>query len=264
MTFMTLRSLSLCAIALGCSLCASSFAQTPPKTDGQWRGVGGAALSVTSGNSSNTNFLLNSDVVRATDTDKISLGAGANYGRAKNKEGDKATVSHKWNMFGQYDYNLTPEFYTFGKLGFEGDKLAQLSLRATIVGGVGYKLINTAENALSVFAGVGYVSDKYSEDKTVKDKTSNRFSRASLYLGEESSHILSPTVSAKQRLELYPGLSGDKAFLLKFTAGLNVAMSSSLSLNVGVIDSYNNKPPVGNKKNDVGVFTGLNVKFGAQ
>ena len=30
-----------------------------------------------------------------------------------------------------------------------------------------------------------------------------------------------------------------------------------------LIDSYNSKPPATRKKNDVGLFTGINVKFGA-
>ena len=42
-----------------------------------------------------------------------------------------------------------------------------------------------------------------------------------------------------------------------------VAMSGTMSLTVGLTDSYNSKPPAGSKKNDVAVFTGLNVKFGA-
>jgi putative salt-induced outer membrane protein len=40
-------------------------------------------------------------------------------------------------------------------------------------------------------------------------------------------------------------------------------MNSSLSLNVGLTDSYNSKPPVGTKANDIGLFTGVNVRFGA-
>lgn len=38
-----------------------------------------------------------------------------------------------------------------------------------------------------------------------------------------------------------------------------------LSLPAGedVNDSYNSKPPLGTKSNDLGLFTGINVKFGA-
>ncbi len=260
-------SLKLTAATLSCLISSAAFSQVA-KPDGQWRGNGGAAISLTSGNTSNTSFLLNSDLTRATESDKISLGAGANYASTKmsadEQDGSaKLTTSHKWNLFGQYDYNITPALYAFGKLGLEGDKLNDLSVRVGMAGGVGYKIINTDAHALSVFGGLGYVTDKYNEEQTIGKKTNKTFSRASLYLGEESSHTLSSTVSFKQRLELYPGLSGDKAFLLKFTAGLNVAMSNSLSLNVGLTDNYNSKPPLGQKKNDLGLFTGLNVKFGA-
>ncbi len=64
-------------------------------------------------------------------------------------------------------------------------------------------------------------------------------------------------------LNLRTGLSGDKAFLAKFNAGQSMAMSGTLSLNVGLTDAYNNRPPQGTKSNDVGLFTGLDVKFGA-
>jgi putative salt-induced outer membrane protein len=262
-TILKLNAIKLSAVALSCLVGSSAFAQAA-KADGQWRGTGGAALSLTSGNTSSTNFLLNTEAARATDADKISLGAGANYGRSKDPEdGTKKTLSQKWNMFGQYDYNINSSVYVFGKLGLEGDKLSQLSLRTALAGGVGYKIINTPEDAFSVFGGVAYITDKYSERQKIGDKIAQRFSRVSLLLGEESSHTLSSTVSFKQRLELYPGVSGDSAMLMKFNAGLAVAMSSKLSLNVGFTDNYNSKPPVGNKKNDMGLFTGVNVKFGA-
>jgi putative salt-induced outer membrane protein len=263
----TMKQLS--TLALGCIFAVGSFAQAPPpKTDGQWRGLGGAALSATSGNTSNTNFLLNSDLTRATENDKISLGAAANYGTSKKidkatGENVKETTSSKWTVFGQYDFNITPVLYAFGKLGFEGDKATELSLRTSLAGGLGYKIINTAENTFNVFGGLAYTTDKYSDFQIINGKEKQRFSRASVLLGEESTHSLTSTVAVKQRLELYPGLSGDKAFLAKFNAGLSVAMSTTLSLNVGVTDTYNSKPALGNKKNDLGLFTGVNVKFGA-
>jgi putative salt-induced outer membrane protein len=257
---MTSASIKLAALAFGCALSAGALAQA--KTDGLWRGVGGAALAVTSGNTSTNSVLLNADASRATASDKISLGGAINY--ASNKTGGtNQTTSNRWGAFGQYDYNLSPQLFAFGKLGLEADKLIDLSLRTSLAGGLGYKVISTEEMTFDLFGGVGYVTDKYSTAKTVDGKTDTTFSRASLYLGEESTHKLSSTVSFKQRLDLYPGMSGDKALLAKFNAGLSVAMSSTLNLTVGLTDSYNSKPPSGVKKNDVGLFTGVNVKFGA-
>ena len=259
MLSMTVIRLSLLAAAL---LAASTaFAQV--KTDGQWRGAGGAALSTTSGNSSATALSVNGEMQRATVVDKITLAANTHYGRSKNAAGISSTTANKWAAAGQYDYNLSPALFVFGKLGLEGDALIDLSLRSTLAAGLGYKLIDTKETSFNVFGGVGYSTDQYDATQTVDGKKGKRFSRSSLFLGEESQHQLSASTNFKQRLELYPGLSGDKAKIIKFTAGLTVAMSSTLNLSVGLVDNYNSVPAAGNKKNDLGLFTGIHVKFGA-
>lgn len=243
---------------------AAAAASAQVKTDGEWRGSGGLALSATSGNSSSTVLALNAEMVRATAQDKISLGASSNYARSKDQStGISSTTANKWASFGQYDYNLSSSLYAFGKLGAEGDALIDLTLRSTLAGGLGLKVINTKETSFNVFGGAAYTSDRYDTAQLIAGRTSKTFNRASLLLGEESSHQLASNTSFKQRLELYPGLSGDKAFLAKFSAGLAVAVSSSLNATVGLTDSYNSKPPAGAKKNDLGLFVGVSVKFGA-
>jgi putative salt-induced outer membrane protein len=249
-------------ITLATVAAASASAQV--KTDGEWRGTGGLALSATSGNSSSTALALNADMARATVQDKISLGASSNYARSKNQtSGVTSTTANKWAGFGQYDYNLSSALFVFGKLGAEGDALTELTLRTTLAGGLGLKVINTKENSFNVFGGAAYTSDRYDTAQVIAGRTSKTFNRSSLFLGEESSHQLAANTSFKQRLELYPGLSGDKAFLAKFSAGLAVAVSSNLNATVGLTDSYNSKPPAGAKKNDLGLFMGVSVKFGA-
>ena len=248
------------SLALVAITSATAWAQT--KTDGEWRGLAGAAMALTSGNTSSSALSLNADLARATAADKISLGANANYARSK-ANGVSSTTANKWAGFGQYDYNLSPQLFVFGKLGLEGDDLIKLSLRSTLATGLGYKLVDTKEMSFNVFGGAAYSTDKYDTVQSIGGKSGKSFSRASLFLGEESSHTLSASTSFKQRLELYPGVSGDKAVLAKFTAGLAVAVSSTLNLSVGLVDNYNSKPAAGAKKNDLGLFTGINVKFGA-
>jgi putative salt-induced outer membrane protein len=242
------------------SLPLAAAAQT--KTDGLWRGAAGAAAAVTSGNTSSSALSLNADLSRATTADKITLGGLINYARNET-DGSDTTTANRWAGFGQYDFNLGPRVYAFGRLGLEGDQLIDLNLRTSLAGGLGYKIIDTKETTFNVFGGAGYTTDKYDVAQSIGGKIGTSFSRSSLFLGEESSHQLSPSVSVKQRLELWPGLSGDKARLAKFTAGLSVAMSSTLNLNLSLINNYNSKPPEGSKKNDLGFFTGVNVKLGA-
>ncbi len=250
------------ALALSLASLAPLVVQAQDKPDGQWRGVGGAALAATSGNSSTQALSLNADSVRLTAADKIAVGAFINYGKNK-VAGVSTTTANKWAGFGQYDFNLAPRIVAFGRLSLEGDGLADLDLRTALAGGLGYKVIDEKDTKFTVYGGVGYSTDKYGTAKTIGGKTDTSFSRSSLYLAEESSHQLSASTAFKQRLDLYPGLSGDKAVIAKFSAGLSVAMSSTLSLNVGLQDTYNSKPAAGMKKNDMALLTGVNVKFGA-
>ena len=93
-------------------------------------------------------------------------------------------------------------------------------------------------------------------------RMSTSFSSTGLELGEESSHQLNDAVSFKQHLDYFPGFTGVKNNMVKFNASLNVAMSKSLALTVGVIDTYNSQVPAGFAKNDLGIFTGLSMKLG--
>lgn len=250
-----------CALIAALAACAGA-AHAELKPDGRWRGNGGAAFAATSGNNESTSALVSFELGRATLVDRINLNGNVNNGRSV-VEGERKTTSDKWGLNGQYDYNVSIRLYSFVKLGLESDKVAHLSLRSTVAGGAGYKLVDTKDDIFSLLWGFAYSTDRYREPVTIDNVTGTRFSRTSLFVGEESQHQLTGNTSFKQRLEYYPGVSGDRAKIVKFTAGLGVAINTSINLTVGVTDTYNSNPPDGQKRNDVGLFTGVNVKFGA-
>jgi putative salt-induced outer membrane protein len=235
----------------------------PPPKDGLWRGIAGAALSATSGNTKTTSVLINTDAARASDHDKIALGAALNYARGTDEDGVRTTTADKASAFGQYDRDFAPRWFGFGRLAIDRDALIDLSSRSTLTGGVGYRLIETDAHTFTLLGGLGYTTERYSTPQTIANETDTRFSRPNAFLAEESAHKLSETTSLKQRLEAAPALDGSGAVLWKFNANLDVAINKSLSLTVGVIDTYNTEPPEGASKNDVVLFTGINVKFGA-
>jgi putative salt-induced outer membrane protein len=249
-------------VAISACLCASS-AWPQAKADGRWRGIGGVAFAATSGNAETTTLSVNSDMTRATLDDKLALGGYVNYGRSE-VNSVRTTTADRWSGFGQYDYNLTPAMFVFGKLVLEGDNVIQLLVRTSVAAGMGQKFIDSKEQTFSVFGGGAYSTDRYENPQTVDGRSGTRFSRSSLFLGEESSHKLSPSTSFKQRLDLYAGISGDQARIARFNAGLAVAMSSTLNLTLGIVASYNSRPPANTTNKDLGIFAGVNVKLGAE
>ncbi|KNZ32660.1 MAG: hypothetical protein AD742_10585 [Methylibium sp. NZG] len=243
--------------AVGMAGASVAQAQATPAADGQWRGGGGLSVSATSGNTTASSVILNGEGYRATAADKLTLGGLVNYGKANG-----LATSQRWLGYGQYDWNLAPKWVAFGRLALEGDGLTDLDLRSLLAGGVGYKVIEATDMTFTLYGGVAYSIDRYGSPTLIAGSLDNTHSRISLYAAEESTHKLSSTVNFRQRLELYPGLSGDKAFLARFSAGLAVAMSSTMNLNVGLTHNFNSKPPAGLKKGDTVLFTGVSVTFG--
>jgi len=231
--------------------------------DGEWTGVASASLATTSGNSSSTNLLLNLDMALTTAQDKTSVNAYINEGKSKDQAtGVSSTTSGKAGLGGQYDYNISDSFFGFGKLGFEHDRVIDLTLRTTVGAGLGLHVIKDSETTFDVMGGLGYTDSRYHVVQTIGGETDKRFNSVGLFLAEESTHKLSDTMFAKQRLEYYPGLTGIKAQLLKFNASLSVAMTKDTALTVGLINTYNSKVAAGQKKNDLALTTGVSMTLG--
>ena len=256
---MRLRHLTAALPAL--ALVATPALADAPKKDGQWRGLAGASLSISGGNTESAALLANVNVARQVDGSKTTLQGYINQARSK-VDGEKNTTANKWGVSGQQDVDLTPQWYGFGKLGVDADRVIELKHRSTVAGGLGYHLIQTDAHTLDVFGGVSHTRSVYREAQTIGDTTGTRFSNTGLLIGEESSHQLNDTVSLKQRLEYTQALTGDKLNLMRFNGSLNVAMTKATSLSVGLISTYNSKVPPGVKKVDTSLFTGLNVKLG--
>ena len=224
--------------------------------DGQFRGTLGLGASVASGNTRASNLALNGAAVRATQDDKISL-----YALALRSSAEGTTSGETMRLGGRYDRDINADLFGFGGLDLERNKLANLSLRSQLTAGVGYHALRTPTTTWDVFGGVAYSSDKYIDPMTVNGQVRSSYSYPSLMLAEESTHVLSATTSAKQRFVIYPNLKDSGEFRATFDAGVAVAMSSTLSLNVGLGAAYNSQPGDGRKKLDTLLTTGVSVKF---
>jgi putative salt-induced outer membrane protein len=255
------------AVAAACLVAGTAqaaLAAAPElKPDGQWRGSGGAALAAASGNTRSSSLQLDAEARRATAADRILLSAKLHRASSR-QQGTRTTAANKWSTSGEYGYKLTDRSYVFGKLGLESDKLIDLSRRRSLAAGVGYELVRRPDTSLEFFGGAGHVADRYGSPQTIDGRTTTQHSRASLYVGEASTHKLTASTTARQRLELYPAVSGDGSLLAKFSAGLAVAMSRQLSLSVGLDVGYNSRPAQGVRSSDASLFTGINFKFGAE
>lgn len=231
-------------------------AQATLKPDGKWRHAVGLGLSYAKGNSDATTFTLNADGVRQRSYDKWSY-----YGKALRARSDSETTGEQIGMGTRYDRDLNARLFAFGQGDLLRDKLANLSLRSSVAGGLGYHVIRTDDLTWDVFAGLGYTRDSYVDRTAFDGRMRSSWGYAEVLLGEESNHQLTETASFRQRLVVYPNLSDSGEFRAQFDAGLAVAMSSRMSLTATLAYRYASLPGDGLKKGDVLFVTGISAKL---
>ncbi|QPF74750.1 DUF481 domain-containing protein [Roseateles sp. DAIF2] len=224
--------------------------------DGAIRATVGLAASLASGNSSASNLNLNADLVRATDTDKVSL-----YGRVQRAKANRATTDEQLRAGLRYDHDLSPRTFVYVGGELEHNRLANLDHRRQFGGGLGYHLIRNEAHSFDLFGGLSHTRDKYLNPALIDGEVRDAFAYASVMLGQESTHQISPSTSAKQRLMLQPNLKSRGEYRANWDADIAVAINSTLSLTVGVAVTHNSEPSPGRKPTDTLLTTGIAVKF---
>lgn len=233
-----------------------AHAQATVKPDGQFRSAIGLGASLASGNTKASSFSLVGEGVRATAQDKTTVYANVQYARS-----GRTTTAEQLRLGGRHDYNLGPTWFAFGGLDLERNKFANLQLRSQLSGGLGYHALKTPATTWDLFAGVGLTGDKYISAMLIDGAVRRSYNYTSLLLAEESTHKLSDSTMAKQRLAVYPNLKNSGEFRATWDAGLAVAMSKTMNLNVGFAVTHNSDPGPGRKATDSLLTTGVSVKF---
>lgn len=246
----------LTALLLALATAGAAHAQATVKPDGQFRAALGLGASLSSGNSKATNLSLVGDGVRATSNSKWSLYGTMQYARSGGN-----TTADQLRLGTRYDQDLSAALFGFGSLDFERNRFANLALRSQLGAGLGWHVIQNDSTRFDVFGGLAYTSDKYKTAMVVDGRSRDSYGYVSMLLGEESTHKLTETTSFKQRLTVVPNLKNRGEFRANWDAGLAVAMSKTMNLNVGFAYAHNSEPGPGRKATDTLLTTGVSVKF---
>ena len=128
----------------------------------KWTGAVAANGLLTRGNSNTENIGISIDASRRAEQDRITFSAGYLYGRQKDPDtGVRSTTTDNWFLFGKYDYFFTHKFYGFLSSRVERDRIAELKLRFTPAGGVGYQWIEKPNLNFLTEAGIAWVYEDF-------------------------------------------------------------------------------------------------------
>jgi len=232
-------------------------AEPPPfSSDANWRFAGSVGGTKTTGNSISSTVNLSGEAVRTTDSSKLNLAVRGLYAEANdNRTGANIAFSS------QYDRDFSRDWFGFGKIDLMRDHPANIDLRQSAYGGLGYHLVRTPDHSWDLSGGVGYTEDQYVRPANVGGALREDYGRVEGVLSESSTHKVTETTSLRQKVGAFPNLKNGGEYRVVFDTGLSVAINSVLSLTAGMTYRYDSDPGVGIKKVDAVYVTGIGIKW---
>ena len=217
-----------------------------------WEGGGNVGFALTRGNSETKNLALGFTADRKTLNDKLGLYATSVYATNDAAGAIPSVTANTIRSGARYDHDLTKRLFAFVGADFATDDLQNLDLRSVLGGGLGLHAINTPATTLDLLSGLNYTHEAYS--------TFTRNFPAAI-LGEELTHKLGAGTLLSQKLGFFPDLTDLGQYRGTFDFGTVTKISKWLGWQNSVSDIYVTNPPLGKKRNDVILTTGLNVSF---
>jgi len=217
-----------------------------------WAGGANVGFALTAGNSETKNLALAFTADRKTLHDELSLYANTVYATNDAPGAVPSTTANTIQAGTRYARNLTDRLFAYVGADFQTDALQQLNLRTVLGGGLGLHAINSDRTTLDLLAGLNYTRENY-------DTFNRNF--AALTLGEEFTHKLGASTLLTQKAYFFPNLNDTGEYRATFNLGSVTKISKWLGWQNAFGDIYVTNPPVGTKKNDVVLTTGLNFSF---
>lgn len=233
-----------------------------------WQGGTNVGFSLARGNSQTENLALAFNALHPTINSKITLYESSIYTR--NDLASPSIVANLTTAGLRYDHDLMPKLFAFGAADFMSNALQSLDLRQVYTGGLGYHAIKNDNTILDFLGGVNYTHETYSNGAPIAGTgafvsygVTKRL--VALTLGEELNKKLGKSTVLTQNVDFFPDLqkyTGEYRFT--FGLGTVTKINKWFGWQNQFADIYVSNPPVGSKKNDVLLTTGLNISFTPQ
>jgi len=232
-----------------------------------WQGGTNIGFSAARGNSQTENLAVAFNAVHPAEHDKITIYESSIYTR--NDLANPGIVANLTTAGIRYDHDLMPKLFVFGAGDFMSNALQYLDLRQVYTGGLGFHAIKNDNTTLDFLGGVNYTHETYSNGAPIPGTgafvsygLTNRF--VALTLGEELNKKLGKTNVLTQSVDFYPDIQNTSDYRFTFTLGTVTKISKWFGWQNQFGDIYISNPPVGSKKNDLLLTTGLNISFTPQ
>ena len=248
------RAIVLAAVLVCvCGGLTAAESAAPPEAPKGWETTAAASLTLTRGNSETFLATLGLDTQRKWARDEVFMGVSGGYGESTTDD-VYAKNTEFVQGFGQYNHLFTERLYGGLRLDGQYDGIAGIEYRFKVSPMLGYYLIKNDRMTLAVEGGPSLIYE-HLEGQDSHGYWAARFA-------ERFEYKLTATTKVWESLEYLPKVDEwDKNYLLNFEAGIDTAITKSLSLRVVFQDQYASQPANGRENNDLRLMAGVAYKF---
>jgi putative salt-induced outer membrane protein len=231
----------------------------PPPPMGVWIGKGQFGFLDSHGNSDAESANAALDLLRYDGAWKNELNIAGLYGKSSG-----ITSAERIEAKEQTNYTISGDLFAFGGLRYEHDEFDGFQYQASITAGLGYKLLDTKSDKLTVQIGAGYSRLRPEEiDKDADGAVTTRIpgdseGEAIGTLGVDYSHAFNKSTLLTNTLQVESGTLNTN---INDKIALTVKMSEKLALSVGYGFLDNTKPTPPTKKIDTVATVNLVFAF---
>ena len=224
-----------------------------PAEAGFWRQLEGSidyGFNFTSGNNQYSTQLMTTATYRR-DNRSFTVALDSTLSGQRN-----GTSSARNEFTFEYWKQLTPKWLYGGFLDLLRSGQQSLSLRTTVGGLFARSLVRSERTGLQALGGLAGTREHYSS--TVgQPRTSNIDAVGGLTFNT----FRFKTTDFRTSFLVYPSLTTPGRVRMQVKSDLHVELAKHVNLGFHVLENLDSKPPVGAKKNDLGVSTSLGWKF---
>lgn len=221
---------------------------TPPPPPPKREGTAEFAFVGTTGNASTQTIGLSGGLIVRPDRWTITNRAAF----IRNESEDELTAESFAYVF-RAERTLSERLAAFGEYAYFRDEFAGVDHRNSVVGGLSYKLVDTARQLFFVDAGLGYLN----EQRTIPPDVSS----ATYALGAGYRVKLSETAEFTDDFRFTGTFDDSSDWRIYENAALTARLTTLFSLKLGYTVRYAHKPVFGFKSTDTTTAIALVAKF---
>lgn len=174
------------------------------------------------------------------------------------RQTDSPTLSrHSGSM--RVDRYISPERFIYGIGGLERDDRRKLNLRTNVGGGLGWNVVRSASNEVSLLAGLNFINEQYRiDDPTIVEP---RTSSGEGMLAVDLKNTLAAGMQLVTKVALTPNLLQGGRYRFSLESGTRMPLIGRYVWTFQVFDRYDSRPPVQALRNDYGALSSVGVTF---